>query len=319
MKRDHISVCVCTYKRPAGLKRLLESLQPQETKGLFEFSVIVVDNDRGRSAEQVVAAFRESLTVRYGMEPEANISLARNRTLELAEGQYVAFIDDDEYAEKSWLASLYETKQRFGADGVIGCVEPEFATEPPRWLRQGHFFFKPAPPLPPTGTRLGAGATSNALVSRDAIGKGQLAFDPAFGRSGSEDDKFFNEFLARGFKLVFCAEAVVHETIPIDRQNVAYLWKRHHLQGQNSIRIARLSGKGGWVAMLKSVAATGVYGLMLPVLLVPARPLAIQYWLKVAWHLGFIAGFLHLRVLRDRQQFEAYMQPAKLLHDQEQR
>ena len=46
MARDHICVCVCTYKRPAGLERLLEKLRLQDTKGLFDFSVVVVDNDR---------------------------------------------------------------------------------------------------------------------------------------------------------------------------------------------------------------------------------------------------------------------------------
>ena len=47
----HISVCVCTYKRPLMLKRLLAELDRQQTGGLFTYSIVVADNDQARSAQ----------------------------------------------------------------------------------------------------------------------------------------------------------------------------------------------------------------------------------------------------------------------------
>lgn len=41
----HISVCICTFKRPSLLLRLLKELAGQETQGLFTYSIVVVDND----------------------------------------------------------------------------------------------------------------------------------------------------------------------------------------------------------------------------------------------------------------------------------
>src|SRR5207245_10546140 len=41
----HITVCVCTYKRPHYLKRLLGELGNQDTSGLFTYSIVVADND----------------------------------------------------------------------------------------------------------------------------------------------------------------------------------------------------------------------------------------------------------------------------------
>jgi succinoglycan biosynthesis protein ExoM len=321
MKNEHICVCICTYKRPSSLKRLLEGLQLQEIRGPFEFSVVVVDNDCNRSAEHIVAEFQadSGIDVCYYVEPEANISLARNRALELAQGQYLAFIDDDEYPDKNWLSSLYQAQQRFDADAVIGFVQPHFKSEPPQWLLRGRFFFKPVPPLPPSGTPLALGTTSNALVSRAAIHKGSLSFNPALGRSGGEDQKFFTDLQALGFKLIFCGEAIVQETIPAERQSVTYLWKRHHLEGQTNVRIAHIADNGKLVqlaALLKSFAATGVYGLLLPLLVVLGRHMAIRYWLKMAWHLGFIAGSLHWQTLWDRGQFEAYMQSTTIIPSQ---
>src|SRR5262245_22044824 len=98
MPSEHICVCICTYRRPAFLTALLHALVDQETEGRFTYSVVVVDNDRARSEEAVVRDFTASTTlaVHYGVEPRQNIALARNRAIENARGEFVAFIDDDE-------------------------------------------------------------------------------------------------------------------------------------------------------------------------------------------------------------------------------
>src|SRR5215213_539881 len=100
----HISVCVCTYKRAAYLSRLLEALGRQETRQLFTFSIVVVDNDRLRSAEAITADFAASSDIRiqYCVEPRQNIALARNRAVQVSAGD-VAFLDDDERPIAEWL------------------------------------------------------------------------------------------------------------------------------------------------------------------------------------------------------------------------
>ena len=50
----HISVCICTFKRPALLAVLLDALGDQVTDGLFTFDIVVVDNDASRSSEVLV-------------------------------------------------------------------------------------------------------------------------------------------------------------------------------------------------------------------------------------------------------------------------
>ena len=52
-----ISVCICTFQRPDLLRKLLKRLEEQRTNGRFTFSVVVTDNDSGRSSERVVAEF----------------------------------------------------------------------------------------------------------------------------------------------------------------------------------------------------------------------------------------------------------------------
>jgi len=80
------------------------------------------DNDRDQSAKDTVGEFaRTSLVeVVYCTETEQNISLARNKALEFAKGDLIAWIDDDEFPNKDWLLILFKTLQKFGSDGVLG-------------------------------------------------------------------------------------------------------------------------------------------------------------------------------------------------------
>src|SRR5215469_8032161 len=93
----HICICICTYKRPQYLRRLITELTVQETEGLFTYSLVVVDNDRLRSAESVVRELAASCPVQisYCMESTQNIAMARNQAVRNASGDFIAFIDDD--------------------------------------------------------------------------------------------------------------------------------------------------------------------------------------------------------------------------------
>ena len=79
---DRIAVCVCTYRRPRELARLLKALaemvRPPDT------TFVIVDNDgRDRQTETLVSDFRErcGTTVTYVVEPAPGLSPARNRAL----------------------------------------------------------------------------------------------------------------------------------------------------------------------------------------------------------------------------------------------
>src|SRR5262245_180879 len=132
----HISVCVCTYKRQHLLPRLFEALSVQHTRGLFSYSVVVADNDAQESARQAVAecGARFGVLVTYCVEPRQNISRARNKALEHTKGEYIAFIDDDEFPIEEWLVTLFEACQQHHVDGVLGPVKPFFAAPPPHWI-----------------------------------------------------------------------------------------------------------------------------------------------------------------------------------------
>ena len=104
-KLEHISVCVCTYKRKELLTRLIRELKKQQTDQLFTFSVVVADNDPEKSGATTVAELQAGtpFEIKYCWEPNRGIAWARNRVVSNAEGDYFAFIDDDEFPCQTWL------------------------------------------------------------------------------------------------------------------------------------------------------------------------------------------------------------------------
>ena len=166
-------------KRPQLLKHLLEELRSQDTVGLFSYSIVVVDNDQSRSAETVVTEFAASSTIpiKYCTESQQNIPLARNKAVENAEGNLIAFIDDDEFPIKRWLLTLFEALNKYGADGVLGPVKPHFEDEPPQWVVKGKFYDRPSYP---TGFVIDwrKGRTGNVLLKRELFGDSTQRFQP---------------------------------------------------------------------------------------------------------------------------------------------
>jgi succinoglycan biosynthesis protein ExoM len=74
---------VATFKRPEMLAILLRSLSRQKLEGI-QMKIIVVDNDRGQSARDIVESFSREAggEVVYDVEPTQGISYSRNRALD---------------------------------------------------------------------------------------------------------------------------------------------------------------------------------------------------------------------------------------------
>ena len=112
-----VSVVLCTRDRPGQLESCLRYLSRQEYP---DFEVVVVDNAPGTDAvREVVKAWRGEMSVRYVRELRPGLSWARNTGVAAAEGEIIAFLDDDEEADQHWLAGL---SVGFGRGSDIGCV-----------------------------------------------------------------------------------------------------------------------------------------------------------------------------------------------------
>jgi len=282
----NIAVCICTYRRPALLNRLLESLMNQNTDGHFTYSIVVADNDHLRSGEAVVSLFAGApVPIRYCVEPRQNIALARNKAIENALGDFIAFIDDDEFPINTWLASLFQTCKQYKVDGVLGPVKRHFDEAPPKWLLKSNFYTRV---VYPTGTALDKeeGRTGNVLLKRELFDGEPQPFKPEL-RVG-EDKDFFRRMIDSGYQFIWSAEAVVFETVPSVRWRRSFMLKRALFRGAH----VPLQPNFGLRQVVRSLVALPAYALMLPVALLLGQARFMTLLVKLCDHLGLLLALI---------------------------
>jgi succinoglycan biosynthesis protein ExoM len=302
MNKEHITVCICTYKRPRLLKKLLENLAVQETENRFEISVSIVDNDADLSAKPVIDIFLKNnkMQLVYAHVPERNLALLRNISVINSKGDYVAFIDDDECPTKYWLLLLYKTLHQFRVSGALGPVLPSYQVEPPEWVKKGKFCermrYETGRYLVPSQTR-----TGNALLKRQLFLNPENLFNLRFSLGG-EDDTLFEKLIGKGHKFVWCDEAVVYEEIPATRLTVSYFMKRSRLIGFMTyyyFKDTKPLYKNIFV-VLRSCAIFIIYIASLPIDLVRGYDHFVDRLVRLNHHKSIILTFLGLLRIEKR-------------------
>jgi glycosyltransferase involved in cell wall biosynthesis len=272
------------------LRRLLDSLEKQETDGLFTFSVVIADNDAGESARKVVEEARRDLALdmTYCVEPQQNIALVRNRAVATARGDYIAFIDDDEFTLPRWLVTLFSTCQKPDVDGVLGPVKPHYDVTPPRWVVNGKFYDRPSYP---TGMVIDwrKGRTGNVLLKRRVFEGLPAPFAEAFG-GGAEDQDFFRRVIERGFVFVWCHEALAYEVVPADRWQLSVMIRRALLRGNMALN----HPSTGPSDIAKSCLAVPLYAIALPFSACFGSHRFMNCLIKMFDHAGKVLGLVGL-------------------------
>jgi succinoglycan biosynthesis protein ExoM len=293
MKPD-VSVCIATYRRPAGLARLLESLAALKLPDEVTLEIVVVDNDPERIAGPLagrVVDFPHPIVWLY--EPRRNIAHARNRALERARGHWIAFIDDDEVAHENWLAAYWEWADAEDSDGWFGPVLPKLEAAGTPWLDVEAFFGRPRHP---TAMELGSSElrTGNAFVRSVAL-RGER-FDAALGRSGGSDTELFGRLKRCGARFRWCDEALVTEFVPASRHHPVWLVRRAFRGGLVHSRLQRRRRGAGTLltGVPRALVGLGLFAALLPAALLAGRGTAVRVAVDMCVQAGHIWGLLGL-------------------------
>ncbi|MDE6670623.1 MAG: glycosyltransferase [Ruminococcus sp.] len=96
-----VSVIIPSYNRSATIKRSVESVLNQTYKNL---EVIVVDDCSTDNTEEVLKTINDSRLRYFCLDKNSGACTARNKGIELAKGEYIAFQDSDD----EWLPRKLE-------------------------------------------------------------------------------------------------------------------------------------------------------------------------------------------------------------------
>ncbi|MBV9042236.1 MAG: glycosyltransferase family 2 protein, partial [Acidimicrobiia bacterium] len=130
-----ITVVVPTFRRPGGLSQALGALREQHDPHV-PWELVVVDNDDAPGAESVFSTMTAGLVApaRFVREPRRGAAPARNAGIAAAEGDVIAFLDDDVVPGPEWLAELTAPVLAGRCDGTGGLVRLDPSVAVPEWL-----------------------------------------------------------------------------------------------------------------------------------------------------------------------------------------
>ncbi|WP_394278171.1 glycosyltransferase family 2 protein [Microbacterium sp.] len=256
-----VVIAVPTYRRPDDLRRLLDALGPvvahaRAAGAASVIDVLVIDNDPEGSALAVLADRAPGVTGVHERAP--GVAAARNRALdEGGDHDVLVFIDDDESpAGADWLTRLLETARASDADAVAGPVRTVVDGGLDPWIEAGGFFARRHRAHVATGTAIERAATNNLLLDLRFIRGSGIRFDDRFGRTGGEDSLFTSQLHRAGARMVWCAEALVHDHLPEARRTRAHALERIRGMAAAGVRVGLVMAPNRTVRVAVRARAT---------------------------------------------------------------
>ena len=246
-----ISLVIPTHNRAEPLLTALgsvvrQSLPPEEWE-----CVVVDNNSTDTTAERFAefAAAHPGLNLRMVRETGFGVSCARNRGLAEAAGSVVAFIDDDERVNETFLESylaFFETHP--GALVAGGRIIAEYPEGRPSWMSK--WVEMPiANPMDfgdeirpfPAGRVPGGG---NMAFRRDGLAP-YGGFDPSLGRVngrliGGEENDLFERLLRGGETIWYVPNAIMWHIIPPSKLTTDYFRRLSYNVGVSQRLRARI-------------------------------------------------------------------------------
>ncbi len=112
-----ISIVIPVYNIEKYLKECLDSILNQTFK---DFEVICVDDGSKDNSLNILNEYaKKDLRFKIISQENAGAGVARNNGLSKAQGEFIIFLDSDDYFEPTMLEEMYNKSQEFNADLVV--------------------------------------------------------------------------------------------------------------------------------------------------------------------------------------------------------
>lgn len=201
-----ISIIVPVYKAEVFFDKCVQSVLNQTYK---DFELLLVDDGSPDSCPQMCDQWATmDNRVKAIHKQNGGVSSARNKGLELAQGEYIAFLDSDDTLPEDALEKLIKEIEHTKADAVFGSFQFQYGDKlqpHASRLHEGHYvFLEVLTDFIDDGTLSGflLGSTCGALYKREVLEDNYIRFVERL--KNNEDGLFNFEFaiVAKDFSVI---------------------------------------------------------------------------------------------------------------------
>lgn len=245
-----LSAIVATRDRPELLRDCLGTLTRQGV-GRGELQILVVDDGSRTDLTPVVAEFDSSPVVPTLLRQEpGGLSRARNTGAAAAEGEVLAYLDDDTLVSPGWATAVLSTFRQMSWNGLAGRIELRLEGPEPTWLTGRLRTYLSELDLGeetrwleddtvPYGANCAITAASLRSLGgfRESLGRDQRSL------VSNEELDLFRRLRAGGGRIAYCPDAHVLHRVPPERLTPAWFMRRAYAQGVSDVLVEPALGR----------------------------------------------------------------------------
>ena len=246
--RITVVICAHTQKRWRETLAAVQSVRDQSHPS--HETIVVVDHNRDLLARLTSAL--PDMTVIENSE-QRGLSGGKNTGIAHADGDVVAFLDDDAIADRDWLKYFADSYRDPGVAGVGGLTLPRWETQRPAWFPRefdwvvGCTYIGMPQTRAPVRNLLGGNASFRHEVF-DLVGGFHNGIGRSFSRRplGCEETEFCIRLTQRspGAVMLFDNRAVIWHLVPAARGTFSYFVSRCYAEGLSKALVTASVGVG---------------------------------------------------------------------------
>jgi GT2 family glycosyltransferase len=240
-----VVICAYTIDRWDALVAAVKSCVDQSC--VPDEIIVVIDHN-----DELLERSRREITNAKVVANQSTpgLSGARNTGIATSTGDVIAFLDDDAYADTTWLEHMLQPFDYANVAGVGGWIEPHFDGDIPAWFPQTFYWILGCSysGLPASGSDI-RNPIGASMAMRRAVFESVGGFTSGLGRVGKiplgcEETEICIRYSAARPEdhFVLQRDAIVHHLAPASRLTWHYFWTRCWSEGISKAAVSSLVG-----------------------------------------------------------------------------
>ncbi len=231
------SIVIPTYNRPERLAACLSAIATLDYPG-DRFEVVVVDDGSSVDLTSVVKPFESLLQLQFIQQSNSGPASARNRGVQAAQGEWIAFTDDDCSPLPHWLKA-FSAVLAAHPDAMVGgktlndLAENVYSTASQQLIDYLYDYYNQ------TTKTIQFFASNNIAMGRDRFLE-MGGFDVSFPLAAAEDREFCDRWLQTGFQMKFVPEAQI---LHAHHLSLTSFWRQHFGYGRGAFCFHQVRAK----------------------------------------------------------------------------